>query len=534
MNRKHVCAILTCVSSLWAAGCGGGGVSTGSGGGSNPNPTSSFAFYLSGIEEINGGPNFYALAGSVAIDMTTGRVVDGEQDYNDAVGVTAANGTITGGMLTVNSTTGQGTLTLTTNNGNLGANGTETLAVQFVNSKHALIVQFDGSATSSGSLDLQTLSSTLSGGFSFTFTGFDSSVNANPLALGGVFTVSGTSISNSEFDFNDGGNGVAVLAQSFNSGATISAPDSFGRGSITDTGIASSIIYYTVGPECIRIIDMDTADLLIGSAYGQGSGNFSASSLGSSVFGIEGNPVGALYAAAGRFSTTPTASPAAFTGVGDNDEAGTVASGATISGTYTISANGYGSMTFTTAIEDVSFLGIYMTDPNLNLNDPNNTTTGLGGALVVDLDGPIPAGTGVLVPQRPASFAGNYAFGAQDFFGGGEFDFVGQGAVTDGALSGTGDISDPADAFNGTTATDTGVSFSGTATPDGVNAGRYTMNPVAIQISGGTPQDFTVVVYQADGGQLFWLNEDSDSLWLGPLEQQPANPTFPLARTTRN
>lgn len=543
MSRNFLGAVLIVASSCWVAGCGSNGVSTGSGGGSNPNPTSSFAFYASGLEGLNGGPNFYAVAGSVAID-SMGNVVSGEEDYNDGLAnaggsITAADISITGGTLTTNSTTGQGTLTLKTSDNNLGSSGTETFAVRFANSKHALITQFDGSATSSGSLDLQTLPNTLSGGFSFNFTGFDSSFD--PLAIGGVFSVSGTSISSGEFDFNDAANGVAILANAFT--GTISAADSFGRGTITpsnSSGLPAKIIYYTIGPEAIRIIDMDTTDLLIGSAFGQGSGSFTNSSLGTSVFGIEGNPQGFLFAAAGRFSTTPGSS--SFTGVGDNDEEGTVISAASIAGTYSISANGYGSMTFSTPLGDISLFGVYMTDPKLNLNDPNNTTTGVGGALVVDLDGTIPAGIGVLVPQTDsatASFAGNYAFGGQDFFsasggGAGEFDFVGQGAVTSGALSGTGDLNDPFGGFSTTSAADTGVSFSGTAIADGVNPGRYIMNPMAIQLSGGTPNDFIVVVYQANGGQLFWVNEDTSSLWLGPLEQQPANASFPAVKTARH
>jgi hypothetical protein len=54
-----------------------------------------------------------------------------------------------------------------------------------------------------------------------------------------------------------------------------------------------------------------------------------------------------------------------------------------------------------------------MTDPNLNLDDPNNTAGG-GGALVLDLDGNLglESVTGVLIPQTgttTASFTGNYA-----------------------------------------------------------------------------------------------------------------------------
>ena len=71
-------------------------------------------------------------------------------------------------------------------------------------------------------------------------------------------------------------------------------------------------------------------------------------------------------------------------------------------------------------------------------------------------------GTGVLIPQTDtatASFAGTYAFGAQadnDARGpnlGWEFDFVGQGSVSSGALSGaTGLLSDPFFIFNTTPA----------------------------------------------------------------------------------
>ena len=110
-----------------------------------------------------------------------------------------------------------------------------------------------------------------------------------------------------------------------------------------------------------------------------------------------------------------------FNGVADDNEFdnGTIVPKAPISGNYAVSSNGYGSLTITAGdLGDVSVLGIYMTDPLLNLNDPNNTTSGLGGALVADLDGSNLNGTGVLIPQTDtstASFAGNYAFGAQAY-----------------------------------------------------------------------------------------------------------------------
>ncbi|MFZ0137178.1 MAG: hypothetical protein WAK89_08975, partial [Candidatus Sulfotelmatobacter sp.] len=67
-----------------------------------PVTTTPFAFYLSGQEEINDGPNYYALAGAVTID-SNGNVTAGEQDYNDAFGITSPEpspDSITGGTLT--------------------------------------------------------------------------------------------------------------------------------------------------------------------------------------------------------------------------------------------------------------------------------------------------------------------------------------------------------------------------------------------------------------------------------------------------
>ncbi len=209
--------------------------------------------------------------------------------------------------------------------------------------------------------------------------------------------------------------------------------------------------------------------------------------------------------------------------------------GTAISGSYSIASNGYGSLTITPGdLGDVSALGIYMTDPNLNLNDPNNTTSGLGGALVADLDTFL-NGTGVLTPQTDtstASFAGNYAFGAQDFWGCNgvcEFDLVGQGSVTSGVLTGTGLLSDPFFAF-GASATNSGATFSGTATPDGSNVGRYTMIPFDIAAVAGSPFGFTVVIYQASGAQLFWVDLDTDFLSLGSCQQQGSLTGLPAAR----
>jgi len=504
-----------------------------------------YAFYLSGMEAINDGPNFYAVAGSVAIDVN-GNVLYGEQDYNDAFGITATDLILPrSAALTVDPSTGQGTLTLTTNDILLGPGGSgiETLGVQFVNNNHALIVQFDESATSSGSLDLQTAPSTPlpnNASYAFTLSGVDPYYYA--VVAGGVFSISADGAAlTGVVDVDDFGAETAPVLGTTFSGAAVSPPDSYGRGTITGTGIAGTLAYYIVGPEAIRIIDMDVNDSAFGSAFAQGTTTFTNTSLVGSVFGVQSNSFGfsflGPFAAAGSF-TIPA--PGTFTGIGDDDEFGFVASGVTIGGNYAISNtvgatiyNGYGSLTFTSPLQDVTSLGIYMTDPNLNLNDPNNKSTGLGGALVADLDGYDLNGTGVLIPQTdtsPGDFTGStssYAFGAQDYFVcyGCEFDFVGWGSFSAGAFSGTGLLNDVFGIF-GTGLPDTGVTFSGTPLPDTTppesSTGRYTLytpNPLVVSVTGSS-EFFDGVIYQASGGQLFWLDEDEETLFLGPLEQK--------------
>jgi len=518
--------------------------------------TENFVFYASGQEAIDDGPNFYAVAGVVTINTSTGAVVGGEEDYNDGfaddggiLSVEPGGDSITSGQLTISSTTGQGTLTLITNDPQLGPDstpGTETFGVQFVNAKHALVTQFDGSATSSGSMDLQTSTATPSNAsFAFTSAGVDPEYD--PIVFGGVFTIGQGDLSGGSFDVDDAG--TVEFAQPFTTGAggvVINSTDALGRGTVSNAQIAASLAYYVIGPEVIRLIDIDTTDSAVGSAYGQGSGTFSASSLtGTFVFADQANPWDAEYGAIGMFTTDPGAGT--YSGVADDNEGGNVfAAEAILNGTYSIcgaagcGGNGYGSLTIPDGdLAEVATLGVYMTDPALNLNDPNNTTSGQGGALLADLDSNL-VGTGVIVPQTSTStsdFANNYAFGAQGFVteSAFEYDFVGQGSVTASALDGSSLISDPFELFDEVHTTFTGATFVGTATPDGVNAGRYLMtdNPLVVTPPGDQPVDFMVVLYQASGGQLFWLDEDDFSLWVGPLEQQAATVT-PLAAAKSN
>jgi hypothetical protein len=92
-------------------------------------------------------------------------------------------------------------------------------------------------------------------------------------------------------------------------------------------------------------------------------------------------------------------------------------------------------------------------------------------------------------------------------------------------------LSDPFGIFSvtSTDGTDT-ATFSGTATPDPVNAGRYTMR-LGIAVA-ADPVNFTTAIYQASGGQLIWLDENANgqNVFFGSLQQQGSLTGLPAAQ----
>jgi hypothetical protein len=531
-----------------------------------------FVFYVIGLENspaYGPGPVYYAIAGAVGFD-SSGNIVGGEQDYNDASGFTSpgepTNPDVispTGSSMTVDPTTGTGTLVLnvSASDPNVGVKGIEKFAVQFVNANHALITQFDGSATSSGSFDLQTATSGAGGNFAFTLSGLDTTVILS-MAYGGVFSNTSGAIHGT---YDENASGKVLLGNTLTATDNGVGADVYGRGSITgftdpNNGNAPiSLIYYVVGPEVLRIIDVDFDDALAGSAYGQGSAtSFDSTVLSADVFGILDDTEDAYFAAAGQLVAAHTAVgtfSATFTGEGDDEEGGTVMATGTpggVAGNYSFSSTvlGYGSMTDITGLGSIHKLGLYATDPTLNLLDPNNTTAAnLGAALVLDLDDDFAQGTGIVVPQGPIASDGSdlnhtYGFGAQTYTdkgtlptgnAGWEFDLVGQGTFASLVFTtGTGgpptpvDISDPFASFVPGAADEyTAVPIAGTAAaPDA--AGRYTFRPATPFAVGpvggadGPTDDFTVVMYEAGPGLLFSIDEDQHSGWLGTFQEQSA------------
>jgi hypothetical protein len=546
MTRRTWSIVLVVIFCLGIIGCGGSNSS------SPPPPpppvnTQNFSFYVLGVALNDEGHDPYNVAGMISIATDgSGKVTAGVQDYSDGDDIASPEpqgDTIMSGSLAMQAS-GQGTLTLVTNNPKLGVHGTETFAVAFSNANHALISQFDGSATSSGSLDLQTSTALPSGAFSFVASG--SGANAEPLVEGGVFSVDGSGNITGMGDINDGGD--VTRGTPIPAGAMLSAPNSFGRGTVTtDTVIFGTVNYYTVSPKVFRIVETELGSTAVGTAYSQGANpSFTNSAIRASAFSL-GEGFG-FYAAAGQFTTDaaadvrnqsrPISGEAVatnnFSGVGDlNDLSGSLLPAAHISGTYTLAANGYGTMTFNAVgaspgFGDVVTLGLYAVDPTINILDPGSTSNAGGGVLLAEMDTNL-AGTGVLIPQTDTAFAdftGAYTFGAGGLTGApAGLDFLGEATVAAGAFSGTGAVSDPFGALTSTAGEFPTVTFTGTAAADADNAGRFTLNPLALSGTGFTsPVDAAFTAYQANAGQVFLIQMDSIIESHGSIEQNTLTP----------
>jgi hypothetical protein len=478
------------------------------------NITGTYTFFANGTNE-NQSP--YSVVGSVVINGGAGTVTSGEQDLftigpgNAFIPTLFLQDAITGGTITVGAD-GRGTLTLTPTSA-----PAETFSFTVVNNNHILITEFDSnaiSATASGSMDLQTMPASVpTNGNAFAV--LDS---LDALVIGGVFTSNGTTITASQADDD--------IASTVNTnfaltGSTFTAPVG-GRGTITlvDPNLGPSVFaYYVVGPEVFRLIETDGVGFAAGSIYGQGTAAFSGGSLNSKfVFGLSGveapgTGIG-IYSAAGQFAgngTSALASGVADINLGDGTPK--LAVSLTTGTTYTVAADGYGGVALgaTLDTDGLANFGIYLVDPAVNIADPNNSASGTGGALIVELDAN-DIGTGFAVPQATSpTFAGNYAFSDDGHISTTQFSYlglVGQ-VVSDGVSKVTGF----ADLNERQIALIPGATLAGTYTADGTNAGRSTMQ---LTINGAATAN-NLTLYQASSGLVLHVDVDSPSNGVGTI-----------------
>jgi hypothetical protein len=275
--------------------------------------------YVIQVQGVDSSLNPYQLAGAIVLDGT-GNIKNGEQTANYFSSLSLFDTNLTGTYFL--GSDGRGTITINTNDNNIGGNGVETFAFVFLNNDQAqnpraLISQMDlGAATTgasaAGTLDLQTSPvAAPSGSYVFVMNGAAvqpklGKSSPYPIAFGGIFNISSNSVSGLSDEIY--GKELTETGAPIASTAPIATPDSFGQVILNLTAgfgfhqnpVNLQITGYIVDATHIQLIESDyTANntnpfgLTGGVAIAQGSGlygNFTNASLSGApyVFGVTG------------------------------------------------------------------------------------------------------------------------------------------------------------------------------------------------------------------------------------------------------
>ena len=442
--------------------------------------TGMYAFKVIGFDAAG---NAYAAAGSVTLDGN-GNVTTGEEDLNNQSYGAPVLGDALTGTYTVGDD-GQGTMVLNATTGGVadplvGVEGVQTLAFTVVNNNHAVVTEFDAAATSGGSLDAQSaaaITAGFAGNYAFNFGGF---LSGEPWAFGGVGSAvlgspNGTLTGTGDQDIAGG------VDMAFATGGPTTPADANGRGTVVFGGV--TMAYYIVTTEAIYMTEIDDGSVTWGAAYGQGSAApaFTAASItGNFVMDqpwMAAESVEGPTAIAGQFTSDGVS---AIAGVVDYNEGGVIPLGPgpdTLAASYAVATSGYSSFTGGIVSNNTDFTtwGVYLTDPALNIVDPNNSSGG-GGALTVELDADS-LGAGFIVPQSATALTG--VNNATDFTADNSnadlINSVGQVIGGNSTATGTGSVNDINPSTPSSTQT-SGASISGTYTADATNVGRYTLS----------------------------------------------------------
>lgn len=343
----------------------------------------SYVYYVAGTDSGAGGSSTftatsssYVLAGVFTTDGS-GIITGGEQDFSD-YNYFSYPEAITGGSIAASASAGDVNITITLNTGdtNIGpggstgvGTGTIVLNASMASSSKGLINEYDGWASGSGEMNLQTskaaLCSTAPGtpcGYAFALNGWDYSGCAS--ASGGVITIDGASGAvsgtGSVFDVNDacdylnGYNASTYSAQSVIA-SSISAPDNLGyvqfQVNSTLYGTPGVILDgYMIDANHIRLVEDWYDDSFGGSPSGgeavaqAGTGTFKTASISgtSYVFGMSGYDTNGVLQSAGvlTFNADGTVSGTlSFNDLTFQTPNGGTALGATL-GTYTVDSTG--------------------------------------------------------------------------------------------------------------------------------------------------------------------------------------------------
>jgi hypothetical protein len=338
MSVRNALALFLVLSTLaLLAGCGNGSgitnpVAPPGGGFSKSDLNGTYVFSVSGTDNFNGAP--IAVVGTLSANGSGG-ITGGTMDINDP-NFTAPipNLSISGSSNYNVGVDGRGTATL-----DVSTPFGSKLIFDFVltSSSHGFIIQFDGNATGSGTLDLQATGlaqSSFAGSYAFSFAGVDSA-GTGAFATVGNFTLdaSGTITSGLQ-DFND--NGLLVFAGQTLAGQVILGPSASPATLLTTTPYSEKFDVYAIDATHLKFIEMDTLPIVSGDAFSQTS---TAVPTGNLAFTL-GGFVSSSPFASGGFMVTDGAGNITAASTEDFNSSGTAGSSPSFSGTYTAGGTG--------------------------------------------------------------------------------------------------------------------------------------------------------------------------------------------------
>jgi hypothetical protein len=446
----------------------------------NANLSGPFAFSYTGSD----ASGFLAVAGSFVADGA-GNITSGTQDVNSGLGV-KTNATVTGTYVV--RADGRGTATLNSPAGNT------TLDFVIVASGHALVTRFDSRATGSGTIDQQTTSAfsnaVLAGPFAFSLSGIDT--GGIPMAIGGIFTsdASGTLTAGVD-DSND--DGVIVTSDPM-TGSIPMTSTGRGTGTLNTSKGALTFAYYVVDANHLKFVGTNTFPALGGEAFRQLGTFNNASVSGPFAFTLAGADLLSRNPFAAGGVLTSNGAGTITNGIEDFNDGGVVNTNVTFTGTYTMAANGRGTMSLTTTAGNFTF-AIY----------PST-----GGVLVLETDVRFQT-TGTALQQQTTPFtagslSGTYGMNFTASSNGVELDSIAE-FTADGASKLTGIID-----VNNSGGITFGQPLSGTFTV--AANGRSTMT---LQTPLGTQN---LVVYLVNGTRALFVEIDGAVIAAGDIRHQ--------------
>jgi hypothetical protein len=484
-KKRFLMSLATAITLIIIAGCGGGGsvnFPPPQGTFTNANLNGPFAFSYTGSDA--GG--FLAVAGSFVADGA-GHITSGTEDINSGAAV-SPNAAVSGTYLV--RADGRGTITLNSPAGN------STLDFVIVAGGHALVTRFDNRATGSGTIDQQTTSAfsnaVLAGSFAFTLSGIDT--GGVPMAVGGVFTSDASGALTSGLD-DSNDNGIVVTNDPM-TGSIPVAPTGRGTATLNTSHGALTFAYYVVDPNHLKIVGTNTFPALGGEAFRQ-TGPFSNASVsGPFAFTVAGADLLSLNPFVAGGVLTSDGGGNITSGIEDSNDGGNpINTSVPLTGTYSMAANGRGTLILNTAAGTFSF-AIYPSSGGVLVLEVDNTFLTSGSALQQQT-----------TPFTAGSFQGTYGMNFTAAVGGGtELDSIAE-FTADGIskLSGIIDI-------NNSGGITFGQSMTGTvfAAPNGRFATSL-QTPLGVQ---------NTVVYLVDGNRALFIEVDGGLVAVGDIRHQ--------------